>query len=323
MLRSFSQVDKACMSFKIPFKQRLQNQTVLGIGFMLLGLALYPISDAFIKHLLGTYPVHQTTFLRGLARLIPLVIATFFCGGPRFILATKQPRRHGVRLLVNLAYTYAFMYAFSFGSLTLIYTLSYTSPFFMIVLGSLLLKEKISLDRWGAVALGLVGVLIAMRPSPNLFEMGAILVLLATFLGALNKILMRRLTVTEHSLSIAIYPNVVMVLVTLPFLLPTWTPMPLQDWGLFAVVGLLTSLGQYAIAQALKFTKVSTLASIDYSTFFWVVSLDFLWWNKTPPMATLIGAAVIIGSNLYIVYRTKKEAVEILEAAKNERLESQ
>ena len=276
---------------------------------MILGLALYPIADAFIKHLMGTYQVHQTTFLRALMRLIPLFAATFFHGGPKSILKTQNPISHTVRLAVNLAYTYAFMYAFSMGSLTFTYILSYTSPFFMILLGSLLLKEKVSLDQWGAVAMGLIGVLIATRPSSTAFEWAAILVLLATFLGALNKILMRRLASTEHSLSIAIYPNIVMIVVTLPFLLSTWVPMPLEHWGLFGAVGVLTAAGQYAIAQALRFTRASTLASIDYSTFFWVVSLDFLWWSKIPEIYTLIGAAVIVGSNLYIMYRSKKEVV--------------
>lgn len=288
--------------------RKLKSEAMLGVGLMVLGLALYAISDAFIKHLMDTYPVHQTTFLRALMRLIPLFMVTFFQGGPRAVLRTSNPIQHLVRLAVNLAYTYAFMYAFSMGSLTFIYTLSYTSPFFMIFLGSLLLKEKISLDRWGAVGIGLMGIVIAMRSTSTAFEVGAILILFASFLGALNKILMRRLASTEHSLSITIYPNIVMIVLTFPFLLSTWLPMPFEHWGLFAAVGIVTAAGQYAIAQALRFTQVSTLASIDYSTFFWVVALDLLWWNKAPETFSLLGTAIIVGSNLYIVYKTKKES---------------
>ena len=58
------------------------------------------------------------------------------------------------------------------------------------------------------------------------------------------------------------------------------------------VVGAITATGQYAIAQALRFTQGSTLAPTDYSTFFWVVMLDFFWWAKTPDAYTLIGAAI-------------------------------
>jgi len=291
------------------------NHAVLGITLMIIGLALYPLSDAFIKHLMGTYSVPQATFLRAITRVIPLLIAVFFHGGLRKVLYTEHPRRHFFRLGVNLAYTYAFMYAFSMGSLTSIYTLSYTSPFFMIILSAIMLKETISWEKWAAVAIGMIGVIIAMRPGSSVFEMASILVLIGTFLGALNKILMRRLASTDHSLAIAIYPNLMMIIVTFPLLINSWKPMPWEHWGIFAIVGTITAAGQYCIAQALRFAQGSTLAPIDYSTFFWVVVLDYMWWNKSLEAYTLIGAAIIVGSNLYILHRTRREEARKKKAA--------
>ena len=301
--------------------RRLHNRAVLGVGLMILGLALYPLSDAFIKHLMGTYSVCQATLLRAVTRLIPLMVATYFHGGLRHVLRTQHPSRHLTRLGVNLIYTLSFMFAFSLASLTTIYTFSYTSPFFMIILGALMLKEKVTMERWIAVGIGLLGVVIAMRPGSHILESAALLVLFGTFLSALNKILMRRLASTEHSLAIAIYPNVVMIVVMLilaglsaavPGLLSShltlvWKPMPWSHWVLFAIVGGLTAGAQYAIAQSLRFAQASILAPIDYSTFFWVVALDFTWWNKSPDVYTVVGAIVIVGSNLYILYRTRKE----------------
>jgi drug/metabolite transporter (DMT)-like permease len=191
--------------------------------------------------------------------------------------------------------------------LTTIYTLSYTSSFFMIALSALMLKEKVSMEKWVAVGIGMIGVVIAMRPGIGVFEIAALLVLLGAFLGSLNKILMRRLASTEHTLAIAIYPNITMILVTFPFLINTWQPLSLHDWGFFAIVGVITATGQYAIAQSLRFAQGSTLAPIDYSSFFWVVMLDFFWWEKMPDMFTVIGAVVIVGSNLYILFRSRRE----------------
>ena len=287
--------------------RQLQNRAVLGVLLMITGLALYPISDACIKHLMGAYTVHQTTFLRAITRLVPLLVATFFQGGPVRVLSTQHPGRHLARLLVNLTYTLSFMYAVSLGSLTVVYTLGYTSPFFMILLSAFMLKEKVSLDRWAAVGLGMAGVIVAMRPEQGILQWAAILVLVGTFLGALNKILMRRLAETEHSLAIAIYPNLMMILCTLPFVYSTWQSMPWAHWGLFAIVGALTAVGQYSIAQALRYTQASTLAPIDYSSFFWVVALDFFWWGQSPSTATILGAAIIVSSNLFILYRARKE----------------
>ncbi|HEX2579699.1 MAG TPA: DMT family transporter [Rhabdochlamydiaceae bacterium] len=297
------------MSADATDNRKLQNRAVLGVVLMITGLALYPLADAFIKHLMGTYSVYQASFLRSLTRLVPLFVTVFFHGGIRKVLGTNHPQRHLVRLAVSLVYTFCFMFAMKQGSLTIVYTLSYTSPFFMIVLSALMLKESVSRERWIAVAIGLVGVIVAMRPGSNLFEAVALVVLLGTFLGALNKILMRRLAETEHSLSIAIYPNVVMILAMLPCMLlfEPWKPMPLEHWGLFAIVGGITAIGQYCIAQALRFTQASILAPVDYSTYFWVVALDLFWWGKSPDAFMIAGAIIIVGSNLYILSRTRKE----------------
>lgn len=284
-----------------------KNRPIAGITLMLIGLALYPLSDAFVQYLMGTYPVPQTTFLRALMRLIPLSIAIFFQGGFQTVFKTNKIKTHAIRLTVNLSYTYAFMLSLSLGSLTTVYTLGYTSSLFMIILSAFLLKESVSREKWFAVGIGMLGVLIAIRPSLNFFEVASLFVLFGTFLGALNKILMRKLAHTEHSLAIAIYPNIAMIIVTLPFLLSNWTPLYWADLCLFAAVGILTAGGQYAVAQSLRFAKASSLAPVDYSTFLWVVMLDFLWWNKTPDLFTLLGTAVIICSNLYIFYCSYKE----------------
>lgn len=297
------------MSVDVGSNRKLQNRAVLGVLLMITGLALYPLADAFIKHLMGTYSVYQTTFLRSFTRLIPLFITVFFQGGIRKVLGTNHPQRHLVRLAVSLVYTLSFMFAMKMGSLTIVYTLSYTSPFFMILLSAFMLKETISRDRWIAVGIGLIGVIIAMRPGSNMFEWVALVVLFGTFLSALNKILMRRLAATEHSLSIAIYPNIVMILVMIPCILfmEPWKPMPLAHWGLFAFVGAITAAGQYCIAQALRYAQASVLAPVDYSTYFWVVALDLFWWGKPPTVYMIVGAVVIVGSNLYILYRTRRE----------------
>jgi S-adenosylmethionine uptake transporter len=289
--------------------RKLHNRAFLGVTLMIIGLALYPLSDAFIKHLVGTYSVPQTTFLRAITRLVPLLIATFFQGGLKNVLATNHPKRHLIRLSINLLYTYCFMFAFSMGSLTDIYTLSYTSPLFMILLSAIMLKESIGRERWIAVGIGMLGVIVVvtMRNGSNVFEIASILVLCGTFLGALNKILMRRLASTEHSLAIAIYPNIMMILVTSPFLASVWKSMPWEHWCLFAIVGIITAGGQYLVAQALRFAQGSTLAPIDYSTFFWVVALDYFWWQKTVELYTIIGAAIIVGSNFYILYCTRRD----------------
>ena len=298
------------MTAPVEASRKLHNRAVLGVLLMVGGLALYALSDAFIKKLMGTYSVPQTSFLRAFTRFIPLSIAVLMQGGVKKIFATQHAGRHLVRLGVNLAYTYSFMYAFSVATLTTIYTLSYTSSFFMILLSAWILKENVGKEKWLAVGIGMIGVLVATRPGTGVFEVAALVVLLGTFLGSLNKILMRRLASTEHSLAIAMYPNISMILVTAPFLISTWQAVAWHDWGFVAIVGIITATGQYLIAHSLRFAQGSTLAPIDYSTFFWVLMLDFFWWDKTPDVFTIAGAAIIVGSNLFILYRSRRDETQ-------------
>lgn len=287
--------------------RKLHNRALLGVMWMLGGLALYAFSDALIKQLMGTFSVQQTSFLRAFTRLIPLLCAVVLQNKVKEVFSTQHPGRHLARLTVNLAYTYSFMMAFSMTSLTKTYTLGFTSSFFMILLSALFLKEKVSFDKWLAVTVGMLGVLVAAPPVAGMFNTAALLVLLGSFLGSLNKILMRKLATTEHSLAIAIYPNITMILITAPFLFGVWQPISWQDWGILAVVGVITATGQYAIAHALRFAQGSTLAPLDYSSFFWVVMLDYFWWNKSPEQNVVLGAAIIVASNLYILYKSRRE----------------
>ena len=267
------------MACAVNKQRRWQNRPILGVLLMLLGLALYPLSDSFIKYFIHAYSLKQTSFLRAATRLIPLLIAVFFQGGFQAIFSTHKVPTHILRLGINLVQTFAFLFAFSLGSLTVVYTFGYSSSFCMIILSSLLLKEVVRKEKWLAVAIGLVGILIALRPNTSLFGPLALIVLIGSFFGALNKVFMRHLAKTEHSLAIAIYPNLVMILASAPFLYKSWQPMPWSHWGLFALVGLLTAGAQYSMTQALRFAQGSVLASIDYSSFLWVLLLDFIGWG--------------------------------------------
>jgi len=291
------------------YSRSLQDKPFLGIFLKIFGIALYPLSDAFVKYFMEIYSVPQATFLRALARMLPLLILVFFQGGFKHVFSPQQSQLHIVRLLINVASTFCFMYAFSSASLTTVYTFGYTTPIFMLILSTILLKESIKFQKWITIGVGLMTVILGMHPGSGIFEIAALLVLCASFLAALNKVLMRRLASTEHSLAIAIYPNILILLIVFPFLFFTdhWQPLPWSHWGIFALIGTITAIGQYAIAQALRFAQVSVLAPADYTSFFWVVLIDLLWWSKTPDIYTLISAAIIMISSFFLLHTTKRE----------------
>jgi drug/metabolite transporter (DMT)-like permease len=287
---------------------RLIDAAPLGVLCMFVSVSLFPLSDACLKYLLNSYSVEQTAFLRALARFSTLFFASFFYRAPWKFFSTKEPLLHGKRMIVSVLSTYCFMAACQKGSLTLIYTLGYTTPFFMVVLSSLYLKEKVSFDRWIILAIGMIGVLVALRPS--FLQKGesleaAALILLGTFFAAMNKLFIRKLAATEESLTIALYPNLAMMLLCTPFISTSWQSMPMIDWALFGAIGLAMGASQLLVAYSLRCAQASLLAPLDYSTFIWVLLIDMFLWEKMPDAWTVLGACIIILSNVVIFARSK------------------
>ena len=283
------------------------DRPLIGALCMALSVSLYPITDACLKHFVSVYSVEQTAFLRALMRALALCVPLLFLPSPLQALKTKEKTLHFKRLIVSIGSTYCFLYACSQCSLTLLYTLGYTTPFFMILLSAWSLREKVPMDRWLAVLIGMGGVLVALHPTMLQGEVpltAALLILLGTLCNALNKTYMRTLAKTEESVSIALYPNIAMLLLSLPFVCTSWKPMSMRDWMVFGGFGLAMGLAQFLAAFSLRCAESSFLASLDYSTFVWVVLIDNLIWDKTPTSWTFVGAIFIILSNLWIISRS-------------------
>ncbi|MDR1267506.1 MAG: DMT family transporter [Holosporales bacterium] len=291
--------------FSAPCYKGISRDVWKSILWTLLGFALYALSDAFIKHITYLYPVSQVSFLRALLRLIPLLLVSFARHGWKD-LKTDCPGQHAVRLCVNFVSTYAVIYVMSQEPLTTVYVIYYTAPLFMVLFSQWILRENANGWQWASIFLGFVGVVIAIRPSTIVMAPLSFAVMVVGILSAaLNKTLMRRLTRTESSLTIAIYPNIFMVLVLAPFVLTSWKPLSWEHWGLFLLIGGIVALAQYVITHALRFATLSVLAPLDYTTFVWGAFFDVLFWGVTPEPPVLLGASVIIGSNLLIL-RAKK-----------------
>ena len=305
----------SCTQEHASSQNKLKDAALLGVLCMAVSVALFPLSDACMKHLISTYSVQQTTFLRSLFRLSTLLlIASFSCSpfSRAFfeVLKTKQKKVQVKRILVSTLSTYCFMIACSKGSLTLLYTLGYAAPLFMVLISSITLKERVSFDRWIAVLVGMLGVVLACRPSSILDStvgIAALCTLFGTFFAAMNKMYIRRLATTDGNMTIALYSNIALMLFSCSSLFVNFQPMPLEDWLLFAGIGCAMGLSQLLVIFSLRCAQASLLAPIDYSSFLWVVLLDMYFWEKWPDGWTLVGALCIMLSNIWIVLKSKKK----------------
>lgn len=281
-----------------------QNRATLGIYVIVLGQFLHVAGGIFEKMLLGVYPVPQMTFIRSLFRLVFLGAMLIKQKEIRAVLSVEQPFCNLLRIVTYVAYNYCMLYALSLASLTASCSLLYATPFFTLILSALILKERIGKHKWIALIIASIGVGIAIRSNTG-FEWVFFVILFGALIGSLNRILIRKLVATEHSLTIAITGNAALALVLVPFILMDWLPVSWYDLGFFAIASFLTAMGQYATVQALRFAQASTLAPFDYTTIIWASLFDFFIWDVTPSFYFAIGIMIIVGSNIFLIKSIK------------------
>lgn len=292
---------------EISLSRTWQDRVTLGIFVMILGQFFHVTGGIFEKMLLGVYPLPQMTFIRSLFRLVFLAALLIKQKEIKAVFSIQQPLVNLLRIVTYVAYNYCMLYALSLASLTASCSLLYATPFFTLILSAWILKEKIGKYKWIAFSVASIGVGIAMRSNSG-FEWVFLVILFGALIGSLNRILIRKLVATEHSLTIAITGNAALALVLVPFIFMNWHSVSWYDLGFFATASFLTAMGQYATVQALRFAQASTLAPFDYTSIIWASLFDFLIWDVIPSSHFVLGIIIIIGSNLFLIKSIKRQS---------------
>ena len=276
------------------------DTTGLGVLLYIAGVALFAVNDALGKWLVKDYGVGQLMLLRSIgaaAVLAPLVLS--------LRVRLVDPRRPGLqvlRVLCAAADTFAFYYATVTMPLADVMTFYMATPLIITALSVPLLGEKVERFRWIAVLVGFVGVLIALRPSPQMFSAGAPIAFFGALSYALSQTITRDLRFI-HWAPLVLWQFVGTGLVgaaTIPW---AWTTPSLFDLGLMTLVGVVAMACIICIVRALSFARAAVLAPLQYTSLVWAAILGWLIWRDTVSTPIIVGAAIIIGSGLYVAMR--------------------
>jgi drug/metabolite transporter (DMT)-like permease len=171
------------------------------------------------------------------------------------------------------------------------------------------LKESVDATRWIAIAVGLGGVLVVLRPGGEGFlTIGGLAVLGAAACYAVSAIAARILARTDSIEHMMFWLMLMMAIGATSLAAPDWVAVDPGQWPLLAALAVSGFLGQLAITEAFSSGEASRVAPLEYSGLAWVVALDWLLWRTLPDQYTLIGAAIIIGSGLYLIRHEKVHA---------------
>lgn len=222
----------------------------------------------------------------------------------RTLLHTKRPLGHLARGLIGLASMFCFFLSFKILPLGDATALHFAAPIILTALSVPLLKEKVGPWRWGAVFIGLIGVVIVANPTGQTQVFGAAVALLAATLSAVSSILVRKMGETENSLTIVFYFTVcgiVLSLILTPFF---WQPLA-DVWVFYALlcVGLLGGVGQYFLTHAYSQAPAAYVSVFSYAAILFSIGFDLIFWAHVPAMNVWIGSGIVVGSGLIILYR--------------------
>ena len=281
---------------------------------MLAAVAMFSCMDALLKALSGTYAPLQVTALRGWTAM-PLVC--LYIVWRREVGAVFNRRLRWRLHLLRGVSSVVMMALFTFGLKTLglaeAYTLTFVAPLIITMLSVPVLKETVQPRHWIAIAVGLAGVVIALRPDQSAFlSIGALAVLVAAVCYAVSNVVGRVISRSEPSATLVFWTTLSMALGGSVLGASQWVDILPAHWPLLFGLSITGFLGQLAITEAFRHGQASAVAPFEYTALAWAVVLDWLFWQAVPDLYTLAGGAVIIASGLYLIRREAPKVLVVL-----------
>lgn len=302
----------------------LMTKNSQGIFCLVTAVALLTISDSIVKLLSPSYALHEIMLFRALFAMIFVIVIVQLEGG-FVILKTRRPGLHFLRgLMLVIANMFFFL---GLASLPISETIAlfYSAPLFICLLSQIVLAQRVSFFRWVAIFIGLVGVLVMLRPGTEIFKMAALLPIMAAFAYACMVIMTSKLGIQDKAGTMTFYIQLAFIIVssivglsvgdgrfytpdnpTLGFLLRSWTLPNIDDVGLIAACGFFVAVGGYLMSQSYRIGQASLMAPFEYSSMPLALLLGYLVWGDWPDQYSMMGSMLIISSGIVIVVLEKK-----------------
>jgi drug/metabolite transporter (DMT)-like permease len=277
-----------------------------GIVLMLLSTLGFSVMHALIRHVSAELHPFQIAFFRnffGLVVFLPWFLRLGFAP-----LRTRQLKLHALRAVLNVAAMFAFFTALSLTPIAQVTALGFTAPIFAALLAMVLLGEVFRLRRWAAIACGFAGALVILRPGLVPLDAGSLLTLGSALLWGLTLIVIKLLGRSESSLTITSYMNILLTLLSFVPALVVWRTPDAQALFWLLLIGVLGTLAQIAVAQALKEAEATVVLPFDFCKLIWVSALGYLLFGEVPDLFVWAGGVLIFAGATAIAYRESQLA---------------
>jgi drug/metabolite transporter (DMT)-like permease len=287
-----------------------------GIGLRLLAMISLSLMFVLVKYIdaAGIHVVESLFWRQAL--VLPFLLVWVMATGGLASLKTQRIGAHARRMLMGLAGM-----ACNFGAMILLpmaeaTTISLSVPIFAVIFAALLLGEATGWQRWSAVIIGFVGVLVVLNPIASFaggfggeHGLGTLVALAGAIMTALITIAVRDLGRTENAATIVFWFSLLSMIplgIALPFVI---TPHDGREWLLLAGLGFLGAIVQMSLTGALRLAPVSVVIPMDYSSLLWAIAAGWWFFGTLPADTTWVGAPLIVASGLFIAWREHRRHI--------------
>jgi len=296
------------------------SHIVKAVLLKLISTFLFALMSALVRYVSDVTPLGQVVFCRAFFAILPVVVIYAWRRELMTAVRTSRPLGHLVRGMISVAGMF-----FNFGALARlpivdVTTITFASPLITVALSAWILKERVRIYRWSAVAFGFVGVIVMLWPhldisrytsaATSVAALGALLALASAVTNAASVVQTRRLTDTETTSSIVFYFSLFCAiggLLTLPFgwIVPTW-----PQFFALAGLGILGGLSHILLTESYRLAPASLVAPLDYTALLWAFVIGYWAFGELPTATVYIGAPIVAGAGLYVIWRERQLGLE-------------
>ncbi|MEM9576202.1 MAG: DMT family transporter [Pseudomonadota bacterium] len=278
-----------------------------GAGLMVLSMLLFALEDMLIKFLATALPIGQIVGMLGLGSALLLAIALRAQRQPLFTAQILTPAIL-LRAFGELVGTVGFVTAIVLIPLSTASAILQATPLFVTLGAALFLQEQVGWRRWTAILVGFFGVLLIIRPGLDGFDWQSLFALQGVIGLGIRDLATRRVPPQTSSLQLSFWAFLVL-LPAAAFMMwvndetltmPDWT-----GWTIYAIALLIGILAYYTIVAAMRLGEISFVSPFRYSRILFALIIGVFVFSERPDALTLIGAAVIVGSGLYTLWRER------------------
>jgi drug/metabolite transporter (DMT)-like permease len=277
---------------------------------------VFTFADSLAKAAAMTLPILQVAWGRYIFHFIflpafgeqPFARASWSLYGWARLLRTRHLGLQIVRSVLLLVVTLSYFGAIHYVPLAYAAAVAFLEPLLIMALAHIFLKEHVGPRRWIAVAIGLAGVIVVIRPGFGMIHWGILLAVLTAICAAAYVVLTRvcsRYDSAATSLAYSSLAGVIGLSIVAPFV---WQPVDCLHWLMFIGLGVAGGYGHLLVIQAFALAPGGTLAPFIYVQMLWIVAIGWFWFGDWPIWSTWAGITLICGSGLYSLHRERVRA---------------